>query len=154
MYFMFEAACYLCGLLFASLCLCVSLKWFSMYNKLVRRPTSCSCVFSVERSDLLTVKLGAGEAGFRNSSSAESELDMASPGFSVSPAGENTTITLGRGSARLSWMNLLTRVVAAGSGLKDRDWRSLLQPSETLEPLEPFCCMRAAGQLSPQIWGW
>lgn len=151
---MFEAACYLCGLLFASLCLYASLKWFSMWNKPVRRPTSCSCVFSGERSGLLTVKLGAGEAGFRKSSSAESELDMASPGFSVSPAGENTTITLGRGSVRLSWMNLLTRVVAAGSGLKDRAWRSLLQPSEPLEPLEPFCCMRAAGQLSPQIWGW
>lgn len=45
-------------------------------------------------------------------------------------------------------MKRLTRV-AAGSGLKDRDWRSLLlQPSEPLEPLEPFCCMRAAGQLS------
>lgn len=120
----------------------------------VKRPTSCSCVPSEERSGLLRVKLGAGEAGFRNSSSAESELDMASPGFSVSPAAENTTITLGRGSVRLSWMNLLTRVVAAGSGLKDRDWRSLLQPSEPLEPLEPFCCMRAASQPSAQIRGW
>ncbi|TNN61997.1 hypothetical protein EYF80_027832 [Liparis tanakae] len=47
-------------------------------------------------------------------------------------------------------MNRRTRVVAAGSGLKDRAWRSLAppQPSEPLEPLEPFCCMRAASQLS------
>lgn len=101
-----------------------------------------------------TVRLGAGEAGFRKSSPAESELDMASPGFSVSPAAENTTITLGRGSVRRSWMNLLTRVVAAGSGLNDKDWRSLLQPSEPFEPLEPFCCMRATGQLSARTWGW
>lgn len=72
-----------------------------MVNR-VKRPTSCSCVLSAERSGLLRVKFGAGEAGFRNSSSAESELDMASPGFSVSPAAENTTITLGRGSVRLS----------------------------------------------------
>lgn len=67
-----------------------------------KRPTSCSWVFSEERSGVLRVRLGEGEAGFRNSSSTESELDMASPGFSVSPAAENTTITLGRGSVRLS----------------------------------------------------
>lgn len=129
------------AVLFGGLCHC----FFFFMEK---RPTSCSWVFSEERSGVLRVRLGEGEAGFRNSSSTESELDMASPGFSVSPAAENTTITLGRGSVRLSWMKRLTRV-AAGSGLKDRDWRSLLlQPSEPLEPLEPFCCMRAAGQLS------
>ncbi len=109
----------------------------------VPRPTSCS---APARSGLLRGKLGAGEAGLRSSSSAESAVDMASPGFSLSPAAEKTTITLGRGSVRRSCMNRLTRVVAAGSGLKD--CRSLLPPSEPLEPLEPFCCMRAASRLT------
>lgn len=96
---------------------------------------------------MLTVEPAGGEAGFRKSSSARSVLDMASASFalSVSPVAENTTITLGRGSDRLSWMNRLTLVVAAGSGLNDRAKRSLPEPSELFEPLEPFCCMRAAG---------
>lgn len=84
------------AVLFGGLC-----HWFFFFF-MEKRPTSCSWVFSEERSGVLRVRLGEGEAGFRNSSSTESELDMASPGFSVSPAAENTTITLGRGSVRLS----------------------------------------------------
>lgn len=113
-----------------------------------RRPTSCSWLFREERGGLLGVRFGEGEAGCRGSSSAGSEPDMASPGLSPSPAPEKTTITLGRGSVRLSWMKRLTRVVAAGSGLKDGDWRSRPQPPEPLEALDPFCCMHSAGQLS------
>lgn len=100
--------------------LCVS--YFCVFSThTAQRPTSCSWVFSGACSGLLRARLGEGDAGFRKSSSAESELDMASLGFSVSPAAEKTTITLGSGSVRLSWMKRLTRVVAAGSGLKDRD---------------------------------
>lgn len=72
-------------------------------------------------------------------------MASASFAFSVSPVAEKTTITLGSGSDRLSWMKRLTLVVAAGSGLNDRARRSLPEPSELFEPLEPFCCMRAAG---------
>lgn len=119
----------------------------------VERPTSCSsCGLGAGRSGLLRLRFGEGAGGFRKSSSAESELDMASLGFSLFPVPENTTITLGRGSVRLSWMKRLTRVVAEGSsGLSDGDCRSLLplllQPSWPLEPLEPFCCIRATEQL-------
>lgn len=79
--------------------------------------------------------------------SEESELIMALFGgvLSLSPAAENTTITLGRGSALCrSWMKRLTRVVVAlGSALKDRGGRSLSLPSEEPGEAEPFCCMRA-----------
>lgn len=127
------------------LCFCCLLAYVCVVIfREAERHTSCSWVLREDRSGLL----GEGEAGFRTSSSAAgSELDIASLGLSVSPAAENTTITLGRGSDRLSWINRLTRVVAAGIGLKEeRGWRSLLpHPSEPLEPLEPFCCMHAEG---------
>lgn len=80
-------------------------------------------------------------------------MASASFAFSGSPAAEKTTITLGSGSDRLSWMKRLTLVVAAaGSGLKDRARRSRPEPSELVEPPEPFCCMRAAGR-EPQRGG-
>lgn len=131
-----------------------SLEWKHAFP--ARRPTSCSWLFREERGGLLGARFGEWEAGCRASSSAGSEPDMASPGLSPSPAPEKTTITLGRGSVRLSWMKRLTRVVAAaGSGLKDGDWRSRPpQPPEPLEALDPFCCMHSAGQLSAPDAAW
>ena len=90
-------------------------------------------------------RIRLGVDGFLKSSCALSELDMASPGFSVSP--ENTTITLGRGRARRSRTNLLTRE-AEGSELEmenEGPWRSLGGGSS-----DPFGCMQApVGQRPP-----